>query len=137
MQQRTPTIVLLGIALVLASLLACRSRERSKLPAWKVGGLYSIRSGEGDFVVAKVLALDPGVVGVRIYKQKFQSRPVTVDPSSLTLGSVKDPDGFGLGHIPVPEEGFASWEPQLLLVQGVTDAELEGYRYWKDAQGGK
>jgi len=116
---------------------ACRQGHRNAQPGWQVGGLYSIESDEGDFRVAKILALDPGVVGVRIYKQKFVTRPTTIEPSSLTLGSINDSDGFGMGHIPVDEDGFASWKPQLLLVQTVTADELDGYPYWKDAQSGR
>jgi hypothetical protein len=112
---------------------ACQARQAPAQSRWKVGGVYSVRSEEEGFRIAKVLALDPGVVSVRIYKQSFPSRPQTVDVSSLTLGSIKDPGGFGIGHAPIAEEGFAAWKPELLAEQPVTEAELEGYRYWKGA----
>ncbi len=130
-------LLLSGAIPLMAGLSACRSREGSTPGAWRVGGVYSIRSGDGGFGVVKVLALDPGVVSVRIYKQKFKVRPTVVDPAALTLGSLHDPGGFGIGHAPVAEEGFASWEPHLLLVQDVSEDELEGYRYWKEDEGGK
>lgn len=121
--------------LALATLLACRSGPTQPPTQWKVGGLYSIESGEGDFSVAKVLALDPGVVGVRVYKQRFPARPAKA-PSTLTLGTINDKDGFGIGHLPLAEEEFGSWKPQLLEVQTVTAEELEGYSMWKESQGG-
>jgi hypothetical protein len=42
------------------------------------------------------------------------------------LGSIHDADGFGMGHLPIDDGAFASWKPQLLLVQNVTTEELEG-----------
>src|SRR5206468_3276370 len=56
------------------------------LPAnLEVGGLYSINSGDGQFGVAKLLAYGDGICHVRIYAQKFSSRPATVDTSILSL----------------------------------------------------
>lgn len=105
-------------------------------PSLTVGGLYSIQNGNGSFGVAKVLALDPGVVSVRTYKQSFPERPSSVDPASLSLGSIHDSDGFGMGHLPITPETFVSWQPVLLLVQSVTEDELDGYRMWKEAGAG-
>ena len=102
----------------------------------KVGGLYSVVDGEGRFRVAKVLALDDAAVHVRLYKNRFPSRPKTVDPSSLTLGSIDDREGFGMGHLPLAREGFAGWEPVFLMQSSVSEEELEGYKMWKEAGGG-
>src|SRR5688572_24700024 len=88
-EMKTPLPFLI-LVILLAGVQACRSRSEQSSGAWQVGGLYSVESGDGDFRVAKVLALDPGVVGVRLYKQKFASRPTSVDPSILTLGSMND-----------------------------------------------
>jgi hypothetical protein len=64
------------------------------------------------------------------------TRPRSVDLSTLTLGSIDDPDGFGIGHMPVQEAEFRGWHPQLLAMTELTEEELEGYEMWKEAQGG-
>jgi ligand-binding SRPBCC domain-containing protein len=52
---------------------------------------------------AKVLAAfpDAGVAFVRTYKQGFASPPDEVSPSSLTVGSLEDPDGPTIGCAPI------------------------------------
>jgi ligand-binding SRPBCC domain-containing protein len=52
---------------------------------------------------AKVLAAFPeaGVAFVRTYQQKFASPPDEVSPSSLTVGSLEDPDGPTIGCAPI------------------------------------
>jgi hypothetical protein len=102
----------------------------------KVGGLYSVNDSEGTYRIAKVLALDEDAVHVRLYKNKFPSRPQTVDPSTLSLGSIDDKDGFGMGHLPLSREGFANWQPVFISQTSVSEEELEGYRMWKEAGGG-
>ncbi|MAT71075.1 MAG: hypothetical protein CMJ58_16295 [Planctomycetaceae bacterium] len=103
---------------------------------WIAGGVYSIDSGDGIFKVVKILVLEPGIVHARIYKNKFQERPESVDFESLSLGSVHDADGFGMGHLPLSEATFRSWTPAFVTRADVTDDELEGYCMWKDADGG-
>ncbi len=103
---------------------------------WRVGGLYSIESGDSGYGVVKILALDPGVVNVRIYKQRFTTRPDSIDASSLTLGKIDDPDGFGIGHLPISEATFSSWAPVFLSQQTVAEEELDGYHMWKESGSG-
>jgi hypothetical protein len=103
---------------------------------WRVGGLYSTQEGKGQFDVVKILAVDPDAVHVRIYKEKYLFRPASVDPASLTLGKLKDKDGFSIGHLPLSWQTFASWDPVFLSQQAVSDKELEGYKAWKEAKGG-
>jgi hypothetical protein len=98
-----------------------------------VGGLYSVETGDGRFGVVKVLALEPGIVHIRLYKNKFRSRPASVDPGTLSLGSVFEGEDFGIGHTPLDLEGFMNWQPTLLMNTDVADDELEGYRMWKEA----
>ncbi len=100
------------------------------------GALYSVNDGEGYFRIMKVLILDDSGVHVRLYRNKFQPRPATVDVSSLTLGSVFDGEGFGMGHMPLTYHAFLAWSPMFLTAQYVAEEELEGYRYWQDADGG-
>lgn len=112
--------------------LACAMKH----PELKVGGLYSVDDGEGNYRVAKILALDDSAVHIRLYKNKYQSRPASVDASSLSLGTIHDKDGFGMGHLPLSRAAFANWQPAFLFQSAVTDEELEGYEMWKESQGG-
>jgi hypothetical protein len=95
--------------------------RRETNPAWEIGGLDSVRDSERGFRVAKVLAIDPGVVSIRMYKQTFDERPPNVDPAKLSLGSINDADGFGIGHLPLDAPTFRSWEPQFLQRSSLTD----------------
>src|SRR5215467_9329056 len=95
------------------------------------GGYYSIADGE-TFSIAKVLKLEEDIVHVRIYKQHFPQRPRSIDISLLTLGSIHDKDGFGMGHLPLRLLSFKRREPVFLTYSEVKPAELEGYELWKE-----
>jgi hypothetical protein len=99
------------------------------------GGYYSIIDGE-EFAIAKVLKTDPEIVHVRIYKEHFAQRPRAIDPSQLTLGTIHDPDGFGMGHLPLRLATFQEREPLFITHMTVTESELRGYSMWKDSEGG-
>ena len=124
----------LCIAVVLIALIgtACGIHE----DRWEAGALYSIGLGDGTFGVAKVLALDPGIVSIRMYKQTFPQRPKAVDPATLTLGKVDDEDGFGIGHLPLEAREFAFWFPVFVSQGTVSEEELEGYRMWMESGAG-
>jgi hypothetical protein len=101
------------------------------------GGIYSIESGKGDIGIAKVLVLDGDTIHIRVYKNHFSSRPKTIDPIQLTLGTIHDKDGaFGIGHLPIRTAEFISWKPELIMKSEVDEKELDGYKEWKDAGGG-
>lgn len=127
-----PSHVLAMLLLAAALLASCSKLENQ----WQVGGLYSIKNGEGHFAIAKVLAIDPGVVSVRIYKQLFPSRPKQIDPSTLSLGSLKEGPDFGIGHLPLTPEAFKQRAPVFIMKVDVRDDELEGYRTWKKSVAG-
>lgn len=99
------------------------------------GAYYSIIDGE-TFSVAKVLKLEPEIVHVRIYKQQFSQRPRSIDPAALTLGTIHDKDGFGMGHLPLRLATFIDREPMFLTHAEVTPQELEGYNVWKESADG-
>jgi hypothetical protein len=101
-----------------------------------VGGVYTIDNGDGSFGVAKILVLDAEIVHVRVYKNKWLNRPALIDLSILSLGSIHDKDGFGIGHLPLSRKAFLSWNPQLIAKQNVSNDELDGYNYWKNDHGG-
>jgi hypothetical protein len=126
----------IALALVAIVALIWYFGRRESNPSWEIGGLYSVRDSERGFRVAKVLAIDPGVVSIRMYKQTFDQRPSNIDPAKLSLGSINDADGFGMGHLPLDPTTFSSWDPQFLLRSSLTDEELEGYRMWKESGGG-
>lgn len=99
------------------------------------GGYYSIIDGD-TFSIAKVLKLEPEIVHVRIYKQHFPQRPRSIDPSALTLGTIHDKDGFGMGHLPLGLARFLNREPMFLTHAEVTSQELEGYNLWRESADG-
>jgi len=81
--------------------------------------------------------LDGEAIHVRLYKNRFPERPKTIDPSSLVMGSLRDPDGtFGIEHLPIRTAEFLSWQPELLAMSTVSTDELGGYEEWKRAGGG-
>jgi hypothetical protein len=99
------------------------------------GGYYSIM--DGNVVgIAKVLKLEPEIVHVRIYKEHFPLRPRSIDPSALTLGTIHDEDGFGMGHLPLRLESFQERQPIFLTYSAVKPEELEGYNLWKESADG-
>jgi hypothetical protein len=100
------------------------------------GGVYSIDNGDGKFGVVKILKVEPGIVHVRVYKNKYSARPSTIKLDDLSMGSIKDKDGFGMGHLPISEKDFTGWKAVLLTKTEVKDEELDGYRLWKEAGGG-
>lgn len=99
---------------------------------WEVGGLYSVSDG-GEFRIAKVLAIDPEAVSVKIYGDAYAVRPEAADPETLSMGGVGDAETFGIGHIPLQYRDFALSFPVRVATQPVSDDELEGYRYWKES----
>lgn len=123
-------LVAFSLSLVLSSL-ACGG-SRVNLAA---GGLYSIEFGDGTYSIVKILAVDDDIVHIRLYKNKFASRPEQVDSSELSLGTIQDEDGFGIGHLPISRPEFEAWDPQFLQNEGVTEEELEGYRLWQESVG--
>lgn len=99
------------------------------------GAYYSIIDGD-VFSIAKVLKLEPEIVHVRIYKQHFPQRPRSIDPAMLTLGTIHDKDGFGMGHLPLRLATFIDREPMFLTHAEVPPKELEGYNFWKESADG-
>jgi hypothetical protein len=82
------------------------------------------------------LVVEPDIVHVRLYKQKFAHRLREVDPSALSLGTIHDADGFGIGHMPLSRRQFEGWAPVLVRKEVVNESELDGYHEWQQANGG-
>jgi hypothetical protein len=102
----------------------------------QVGGLYSVNLGERNFRVAKVLALNRYAVHVRVYGNHFASRPTNVDPATLEIRGIGDPRGWGIGHLPLSWELFASWQPHFIQTADITPDDLDGLEAWQREQGG-
>ena len=106
--------------------------------AWVEGGLYSTRNEDGTFAIVKILKLEDEGVHIRAYSNQFDSEPEAIDETTLYLaGMDHGPDEqLGMGHLPLLKASFGSWAPRYIKTVPVEDAELEGYRMWKDAGGG-
>jgi hypothetical protein len=126
------------IAISVVVVLAFAVFKAFRKPRWglEIGGIYSIDEGNGLFGIVKLLVRADGICHVRVYKQKFSARPVTIDLATLSLGQPGDPDGFGMGHIPLLEAGFLEEKPMLITKSEVTSEEMEGYKMWKESSGG-
>ncbi len=104
------------------------ARQVRQVSELKVGGIYSVAMEPDQYGVVKILALEPKVVHLRIYKNKFKARPKKLDPATLTMGSILDQDGFGIKHYLLTTALFLLWEPAFLGQTPVTKEELEGYQ---------
>jgi hypothetical protein len=82
------------------------------------------------------LLAESDFVDVRSYREKFHERPTDKNSAQLSLGSINDPGGFGIGHLPLSLATFSSWIPVLIRNEPVADDELEGFRAWQEYQGG-
>ena len=98
------------------------------------GDIYCV-DGENDYRMAKVLVVDSDAVHIRLYKNTFQERPSSVDPSTLSVGSLRDPDGFGMDHMPLSRSSFYRWHPRYMTHTSITDDELQAYKQWKKSNG--
>jgi hypothetical protein len=106
----------------------------------RAGDYVTVAGDTGpDFAVVKILATDDEGVHIRLYQQRFDTRPVEVDPGSLSLGPVIPSEGVPLSvhHAPFSYATFARWGA-VLLARGHTvgEHELIGYRSWQEAEGG-
>jgi hypothetical protein len=120
-------ILFFSLALIVIAVVGCSRRNTTEVIV--VGGLYASKSEDGSFRVSKVLAVDESAVHVRIYKNKFSALPQNLDTSTLSLGKVGDPDGFGIGHAPIAKEGWLASQV-FLKKEPVRDEELQGYQYY-------
>jgi hypothetical protein len=98
------------------------------------GDVCSIKS-EDQFAVLKVLSKRDDVVHVRVYKGKFATRPSSIEMGGLSLGSINDPDGFGVGHLPLSCATFGSWLPAKFRCDRVTNDELIWVTEWERSGG--
>lgn len=91
------------------------------------GDLFTVELDAGEYRVVKILAMEGGIVHVRLYADKFVERPFNVEPAQLDLAAL------GIPHLPVSAEDFATWRPGVVGHEVVQAAELEGYELWREA----
>lgn len=103
------------------------------------GNMLSVLTEDGELGVAKALAVDEHGVHVRLYAQRFPSRPSGQDLRSLTIepfiGARKGMP-LSIGHLPLSHASFSKWEPEIIGDMQVAESELEDYRLWQGSQGG-
>ena len=75
------------------------------------------------------------MVHVRIYKERFATRPKSIEMDALTLGTINDADGFGVGHIPLSCACFGSWLPVRFRTDPVADDEVIWVTEWEKSDG--
>jgi len=122
-------IVLFSIFIFLIVILYSCTNKPKEL---KAGAICSVDDGDGKFGIVKILVIDTGIVHLRRYKNKFNQRPASIDITTLSLGSIYDKDGFGIGHTPLDRKAFENWQPVVLAYEEVSEEELEGYKIWKE-----
>ncbi len=113
--------------LVIVIIYSCNNQEK-KL---KAGAICTVDDGDGKFGVVKILVIDNEIAHIRIYKNKYNQRPVSINLKTLSMGSIYDKDGFGIGHTPLDRKGFEDWKPFVITYEEVKVEELEGYEIWK------
>lgn len=91
----------------------------------RAGAICTVANGDGKFGAIKVLQVTNIFLEVTIYKNKYDERPAMPDLDSLTIGTVHDPDGFGIGHVALSPDGFMSWEPVVVGFREITAEEEE------------
>ena len=90
------------------------------------GDLCSVEFDEGEYRVVKVLAIGDGMVHVRLYVDRFGERPFQVDPARLDQGATDK--YFGIPHLPVSVENFATWRPGAIGHEDVREHESRATR---------
>jgi hypothetical protein len=90
----------------------------------KTGGLYISKDKDGMYSISKILVIEVEGVHVRMYSDKFKTKPSAISSDSLHVL---------IGHAPMRKEGFLLDKPELLKVEPVAGAELEGYEMYLEA----
>lgn len=99
---------------------------------YEPGSICTVKNGDGQFGVVKILVIDKKMAHVKVYKNTFNKRPNKIDISKLTMGSFYDEDGTaGIGHLPLKRKEFESWKPLVIGYEKVSKEDLEGYEIWR------
>ena len=118
------------VAILILVILACSSIR--KRPGVKTGDICTVEEGNGQFGVVKVLMVDADRIHVKMYQNKFFSRPEMIDPATLFMGEiVYDESGITMAHLPYQKPEFNALKPEVEGNELVLPEELEAYRFWK------
>ena len=125
-------MIVSALVVAIAVLAGCSGPSASDL---QVGGLYSIVSSDDDFGVVKIIILEEDTIRIRLYKNRFQDRPQTLDLKTLALGPMHERKGrLTMSHLlPVRRSEFLTWKPRLMMQTEVTEDELNGSMRWQQA----
>jgi hypothetical protein len=102
-------------------LTAPQTQPSETLSVLKVGGIYISKNKDSTYSATKIIAMDDFAVHIRIYQNKFKTRPSQLSSDTLKVL---------IGHAPLDKNGFLSDKPELITVETVKDAELEGYKIY-------
>lgn len=100
----------------------------------KPGNYYWVNGD--DPKVVKLLAVDEQSVHLRMYSNRFDTAPESIDPEALSLSNEGSEKVRAVGHLPVSRDHFFAWSPRHLQEGTVAAEELEGFLVWKEAKGG-
>lgn len=100
-----------------------QTKETRNKTELKVGGLYLTKNEDGSYSVSKILATDDFAVHLRMYSNKFKTKPTQLSSSELDIL---------IGHSPLDKQGFLNENPELINVEDVKDSELEGYKLYQE-----
>ena len=103
----------------------------------KAGSICTVENGDGKYGIVKVLVINDREAHVAVYKNVYEKRPNKIDFKTLSIGSMYDEDGFGIGHIPLKRREFDSWKPVSVGYEKITKEDLEGYEMWKSYDDGQ
>ncbi|MES2773285.1 MAG: hypothetical protein V4722_03825 [Bacteroidota bacterium] len=118
------------LAMLILVIAACTSIR--KRPALKTGDICTIEESNGWFGVVKVLKIDTDRIHVKMYQDKFYSRPEMIDPASLSMGDIAyDESGITMAHLPYQKPEFNALKPEVEANEIVQPEELDAYRVWK------
>ncbi len=111
--------VLLVVILTISAVTYCFPQARHRHEP-TIGDLYSIASSDGGFSVIRVLATRERDFYIRIYGDRFTSRPRDVDLSQLSL---LPHGGDGFTHVSIVRRYFGNSKPRFIKNVGPPTGE--------------
>lgn len=133
----TIIIAVIVVAVVAAGVVAfVLLRNRRLPPDPRPGALFASRNEDGSYSVFKVLAVDAVGIHIRIYSNRFPSRPTSLNEAELDLKSIHSSENPGIGHLPLSREAYWRMDQGFVQQSKVAKEELEGYEIFKDSGGG-
>ncbi len=118
------------VAMFVLVIAACSSIR--KKPPLLTGDICTIDEGNGTFGVVKILLMESDRVHVKMYSNKFYTRPEMIDPTSLSMGEFDEVEiATGIPHLPYEKLDFNSLKPEVEANEIVLPEELAAYWVWK------